>query len=392
MCAKTYLTIVFVAFVVILNGESYPSPAQGPPIASGSNIQSYPIAGGLTYLLKGAVEQKLVQVNASLAARTDVRAKVTLAPLVVSSPILKDTQYTDRPNHRYVWVYHRLEVKISDIQFNAPVLGWTGYPWNRKVSVSVDVNCFCDGWEMGQGKIKIVADPEPPYLDPDPSFSEAAVNFFLGSWLVPFINGKITESLTAPGGFSQTLGLTKCNSLAAFTGDPSTRDDDGLHWNEPPLLQPYPGPAITVRPTRIKRLQAHRLDGRVLYNQSESPVLDIWAGFGRWYYDELPSMVEGQEVLLPAPGIQVSPHPASGASLVVIANTTHFYEAISDSAFRTFSPALNYGNGTQTVVVSKTYWLPPESSHSKPLKVIVPAYEITFEVNSPGGSAPPGRF
>jgi hypothetical protein len=86
----------FVGFVVILNGESYPSPAQGPPLASGSSIKGYPVDGGLTHLLRGAVEQKLVDINAVLAARPDARAKVSLARLVVSSPILRETKYTDR--------------------------------------------------------------------------------------------------------------------------------------------------------------------------------------------------------------------------------------------------------------------------------------------------------
>jgi hypothetical protein len=52
-----------------------------------------------------------------------------------------------------------------------------------------------------------------------------------------------------------------------------------------------------------------------------------------------------------------------------------------------FTRESNFGNGTQTIVVQKTYWLPPQrlpdGRLTKPTEQRVDAYEITARVNVP---------
>ena len=115
MLVKTNLTIGVLVFAALLRGESYVSPAQGPPVASPTNANTILVREYITDPLKNSLDQKLAQINATLAARTDARAKVRLLNVKVYSPLLLPTQFTDRPNHRFValprlrseWQRHR---------------------------------------------------------------------------------------------------------------------------------------------------------------------------------------------------------------------------------------------------------------------------------------------
>lgn len=391
-----YLLTLF-AFAALSNAQV--SPAQGPSAPSANAvIRDIPVQGVVTALLKTVTEQSLADINTTLAARTDARARVSLKKINVWAPGMTQTQFTDRPNHRLVRVPYILEFKVDNIQWaggtyncNVPnpppgcpaidgQINWHNYPWSRTVTMSVDVNNFCDGWELGSGHIRIEADPDPPYIDPDPGITEAIVNFFLNGHLVPFVNSKLQQGLKTPGRFSQTLTLTKCNTLQAFAGDPNSLADDAIQWSEPGFAFPNLLPGVTVRATHVKRLQARDLYNNILYNPVETPSLDFWAGFGHQYL-QLPPMTEGQVVALTSPAISVVPRLAGSMSLVVIASTINGYT--TESNFRVF-PGTTYGAGTQTVTVFKTYTRPPSFPlFPKPTIVKVPAYEITFEVASP---------
>jgi hypothetical protein len=220
--------------------------------------------------------------------------------------------------------------------------------------------------------------------------SEEVINVLLGDWLVDLVNAKIRQALGSGGVFSAGLP-GECVSLGASIGSQDTHEDDLIRYNTPisrpgvpPGAEPEP-PQMTVRPVRIKRLPAHMPGGGVVYEQVETPLLEFWAGFGNWNY-QLPPMLEGQEVILPASAIGVVPRPASGTSLVVIANTIQNSgnSGTKDSAYRAFSSSSNFGSGTQTVVVRKTYWEPPMPPFTtKPTMHTIPGYEITFEVVVP---------
>lgn len=74
----------------------------------------------------------------------------------------------------------------------------------------------------------------------------------------------------------------------------------------------------TIQPTRVRRLAAHTLEGRVLYEDVETPVVDFRADFGRVNV-HLPPMLEDEEVFLDEPPITIR-KPPTGNSLVIIAN------------------------------------------------------------------------
>jgi hypothetical protein len=383
----TYPAMAFLTFAALLNGQSYP-PAQGPPNVSGTNIADFRVDQWLTGVLRAAIQLKLDELNAQLAQPGDFHARLSISEIRAYNPYLTQTQYLDQPNHRYVGIDHIVILRLSDISYKG-----FGYPWGRSISISIDLGVFCNGWELGTGRLAVRGESDPPYLDPDPPFSEEVVNVLLGGWLVDLVNAKIRQALGGGSVFAGEL-IGQCVSLGASIGSLETHEDDLIRYNNPPVPRPgvppgveYQMPPITVRPVRVKRLQAHRTGGSVVYDQVESPFLEFWAGFGRWYY-QLPPMLEGQEVLLAAAPITVIPRPAGGASLVVIANTTH-NNGPKDSGYQVFSSSVNFGSGTQTVVVRKTYWEPPMPPFTtKPTMHKIAGYEITFEVVVPAVRPP----
>jgi hypothetical protein len=54
-----------------------------------------------------------------------------------------------------------------------------------------------------------------------------------------------------------------------------------------------------------------------------------------------------------------------------------------DSNYAVYTAGQNFGHGTHTIQVYKSYWMPPRPPINKPFKVNVPAYEVTFEINAP---------
>jgi hypothetical protein len=288
--------------------------------------------------MRQEILKKIDEINARLAEPGDFHAKVSLAGITAYKPIQWQTQYPDRPNHRYVGVDHIVNLRLSSISYKG-----IPYPWGRSISISVELKVFCNGWEFGNGKLALRGGSDPPYLDPDPSFSEEAVNAILGGWLVDFVNAKIRQALGSGGILSAPLP-GECVSLGARWGSPETLGYDLILYNAPvtrPGVPPgaeYRMPPMTVRPVRAKRLTAHKHGGGAVYEQVETPFLEFWAGFGHWSY-QLPPMVEGQEVVLAAPAITFVPRPTNSTSLVVIANTVQNSgnSGTKDSAYRAFS-------------------------------------------------------
>jgi hypothetical protein len=80
--------------------------------------------------------------------------------------------------------------------------------------------------------------------------------------------------------------------------------------------------------------------------------------------------------------------PGPNNTIVVIANIQQKpLLSPSDPSFAVFRNINNFGNGTQKLVVRKSYMEPahrlPDGHMSKPLKNWIDAYEITFQVSVP---------
>jgi hypothetical protein len=68
--------------------------------------------------------------------------------------------------------------------------------------------------------------------------------------------------------------------------------------------------------------------------------------------------------------------------LVIIANIRHQPTGQpEDSAFAAFAATANFSPGTHTLQISKVFTEPPGPTHSKPLQIRVPAYELTYTVS-----------
>jgi hypothetical protein len=92
-------------------------------------------------------------------------------------------------------------------------------------------------------------------------------------------------------------------------------------------------------------------------------------------------MVEGQ--VLPVNGpTMVLDRPAATDNLVLIANVV--LPTRTESAYRVFGSSMNFGNGTQSVFVRKSYWTQANPlTGAKPHQNFVDAYELVFQVSAP---------
>jgi hypothetical protein len=91
-------------------------------------------------------------------------------------------------------------------------------------------------------------------------------------------------------------------------------------------------------------------------------------------------MKEGDDVALNTAPIVLKPPLYD--KFVLIANITQQPAGQPvDSSFDVTLASANYSPGTHTVQIAKTYVMPPDRTHSKPIFVQVPAYELTYSLN-----------
>jgi len=79
--------------------------------------------------------------------------------------------------------------------------------------------------------------------------------------------------------------------------------------------------------------------------------------------------------------------PTSGlTSLSVLVNVRQANLTQVDSATQVYGQNVNYGNGTRTIRVKKSYWTQADpKTGAKPQQILVDAYELTFMIQGPGG-------
>lgn len=361
-------------------------PPLGPP-APRAPIQDLGVDGVLTRIVRGQVDQTVTSTNMMAAQNPDVRAKVRVSKFSVFAPGLSATQYSDRPNQRFVRLPYIVQFEVYDIKKHTSV-GWIGVPVERHISQSIDLQMFCDQWQTGQGNLKLVANIQQPYLENEQGTLEQVVNFFVAGTLTNYIDSKMRQQL---GGGIQAVTTNlpgKCDALGAYPGQLSDLTDDTIQWsfhprrvvNVPTVLN-----EISVKLLSLKRLAAHNLQGAVLYNPVETPALEFYANY-QHYYVALQSLQENQQVTLNATPLAMN-RPGGSELLVLIANVIQNVSIGSqptDSAFRVFGRDANFGNGTQTIRIQKSYWQPPSPPlRPKPTQFFVDAYELTIQVNAP---------
>jgi hypothetical protein len=392
---RLHLSVIGILLLSAVEIAQAVPPPLGPP-APRAPIQDLGVQAILTSLLKGQIDSVIAATNAQAATNPDVHAKVSWSYRVFG-PGLRETQYSDRPNERFVSVPYSISYTVYDIQKHTAV-GWVGVPVERHISQSIDLNVSCDRWQTGQGNLKLVAAAQKPYLENEQGTLEQVVNFFLAGTLTNFIDSKVRQQL--PGAFASIANLPgKCDALGAYPGNLSDPRDDTIQWSfHPRLTVPTVYNQVSVKLLSLKRLVAHDRNGAVLYKPVEAPTLEFYANY-QHYFVPLQSLQEGQQVALNAPPLVLN-RPGDTESLVLITNVIQnvaIGTQSTDSAFRVFGRATNFGNGTQTIRVKKTYWekANPQTG-AKPYPVYVDAFELTFQVNaglagvvSPPGTIPP---
>lgn len=344
--------------------------------------------------VRGQVDRVVALVNANMAQQTSVRAKLRVESFTVFGPSMSATTFTDRPNHRFVRIPYMVGYKIYDVQKR--VAGsWVSTGVTRNLSQSIGIHMFCDRWETGKGSLKLTTKIDRPYMEPNQGTVEQIVDFFLNGHLTDFIDSVVRQQIAS---IPLTNGSTNlnldCTALGRNAGAANTPNDDlvlySYHQSGLPGLkgQTVLGQQLSLTLQSIKRLPARDLSSQPLYAASEAPALDVFANQHSARV-QLPTLVEGQQVPISAAPIVV---PKSGlTSLNVLMTIQIPNQALSDSASRVYGQNVNFGNGTQTIKVPKSYWTKADpKTGAKPQQRLVDAYEITFRINSGDLVADPG--
>lgn len=338
--------------------------------------------------VRGQVDRVVALVNANMAQQTSVRAKLRVESFNVYAPSMSATTDTDRPNERFVRIPYIVGFKIYDV--DKKVGGaWVSTGVTRHLSQSIGIHMFCDRWQTGKGSLKLTTKIDRPYMEPNQGTAEQIVDFFLNGHLTDFIDSIVRQQIAAiPITNGSTSLNLDCNTLGRNAGDPNTPTDDlvlySYHQSTFPDLkgETVLGQlSLTLR--SIKRLAAHNLQGQPLYAVTETPHLEVFAN-QYTTSTQLPALQEGQQVAINAPPITM---PTSGlASLSVLVNVRQPNLTQVDSATQVFGQNVNYGSGTRTIRVKKSYWTQANpQTGAKPQQVLVDAYELTFAIQGPGG-------
>jgi hypothetical protein len=333
-------------------------PALGPSTFRSDKTQL--AISVIVAIARTKVAEIVAQTNDKIHKQTGT-VSVEALPIQVFGPRRVASQYTNRPNEFYVKVPLIIAVKVK-----IPLAS------DRTISIPLDVNFFCEGWHTGKGNLEIVAKTDRAIVEGG-NIVEDVIR------VRDIIDGLIKSQLTIPGGFPvPSLPISSCVTIGAspgrFVGDP----DAFIAYDQPlglPLSNLAQPTEITVALQRLKRLRA-RNKGAILYQDTENILLETYANFATRQSTVL-TMREDDEVNLNSLVLKT---PRFG-QLVIIANIRHQPTGQpEDSAFATFGATANFSPGTHTLQISKVFTEPPGPTHSKPLQIRVPAYELTYTV------------
>ena len=140
---------------------------------------------------------------------------------------------------------------------------------------------------------------------------------------------------------------------------------------------------MSIKLIGVKRLNARDFSNTSLYDVEEAPLLELYANFGHTAI-QLPTLLEGQQISLNGPTMIIE-RPTDIGLLVVIADMTLWKNGVpreEDSAFTVFDSRTNFGNGTQSLIVQKSFWTQANPrTGAKPREVPVNGYELIFQMN-----------
>lgn len=357
--------------------QGYP-PAQGP-LAPPANSPYLPVFL-VNNKVDSTIQAQLDVINDRISREADstgIEAHLSFTRTTYR-PAMSTTQYPDRPNENVVRVPFIISYDVTGIRYHG-----LGY-FDREIGQSLAIEFSCHDWHTGRGQITATTRADRPYLN-GTSFGEDALNFFIGHSLTDLVDSKLRAAL--PGALSTVSdSIADCNRLGVTAGvAPDYRDGqiDYALVQRPRALPTLWDASVTFQ--KIKRLPARTLGGEVLYSSVEDIQLVLWANqAGR--SAQLLEMREGEERDLFMQPVELG-RLGAGSQLVLILNVEQLGTFQRDTRFAVYARPENFGSGTQTLVVRKSYWEPPrqmpDGRMGKPTRREVDAYEITALVKVP---------
>lgn len=368
------------AFFLATTSAFAQPPAQGPRQAT-PNANSLP-----TSIITGAVMSKVNEVvtnlNASLATNPSYRAVIT-ASQQNWSPYMLPSKHLDQPNQVFAKSPYIVTLKVTDIK--AKIGGvFVPYPFSRTITQSIDVHTTCEGWYNNTGKITFTTEVDPPYLEGDHSFAEDAIGFLLLNLIPGYVDSQIRAGLSNVGGAIVTTSTPlACASLGVAMkamGFPY----DSIQYDPPKpiLVNSALLPQATVRVVQVKRLAVRDISGNMVGDPLESPELEFWAGHSALHLQMTP-LSEGQTWIPQGNATASTPAPGSNQLLVLIGHLLHNGGIKEESSYVTYSSSTNWGHGTQTFQIMRSWFEPSPIRGGKPVKRTMPAYQVTVQISIP---------
>lgn len=370
-------------FQTEVNAQNYP-PAQGPPLVTADNAPSYPVYS-LKNLVNQSIQKAIDTVNADIARKagsTHVSAHVSFTSTMYE-PSLNSTTKPDAPNETVVGIPFMIQYTVSDIKYY-------GIPYfSRNIFQDLNIQVSCEGWYTPNGKVSVIAQAQPPFLD-GASFGEQALNFFMANTLTNLVNQKLSAAL--PAGFSQFIATPfKCNYLGLDPGTAPAYNDGAIKYDYKKPRSPVTVASAlnqaTIQVKSIKRLRARSVSdpNTPLYKPSENIQLSFYADQAH-QTASITGIAENETRTLNLPVITL-PKPGNNDLLVLIANIVQLPEYNTDTRFYVYDRNARFGNGTQEIIIQKSYWQPPMrlpgGQTTKPIEVKVDAYDLTVDVHVP---------
>lgn len=360
------------------------SPSQGPPPPPLPGVPNNELG---TFLIinqvKTSLQTAVDTINAVIDRKkpeTGVDANLGFS-YKLYKPGMSVSTYTDQPNFNMVRMSFSVEFNITGIRYH-------GIPYfGRKMFQNIEVNITCKNWFNPPGHLNVAVKVDRPYLD-NASFAEQALNFFFANTFTDIVDSRLKQML--PAGFSTMTNIpnSDCSCLGVLPGTaPNYTDGSILYSYKKIKVMGVTGASInntvTITPLSIKRLNARSLNGEVLYAPSENIEVELY-GNHVLRVASLTDMKEGDTRSL---GMQpiVLDKPGNNGMIVLIGNITQQSGSyIKESRYAVFKKAQNFGNGTQKLIIQKSYWTKPQrlpgGGMTKPTEVKVNAYEITIQV------------
>jgi len=358
-------------FVLTVVAGALTTQAQPTAIGPAANTTT---AGELSYFtLKVGVKATTLDIinNANQQlANSGQSARVELVEVKGYKPRRMDTTFPNRPNSTIVRTPFIVSLKVK-----IPVVA------DRYISIPIDLDTACDGWQTGRGKIVVHVQPGPPSFEGGSIIEDILQVRNLVDSLVRNNFPRLTGS-NAP----MLIADPRCKNLGVTDFGTASIEDDAIHFDRPPTgrpIRPIVGrmptsflPSVEIRFDRLRRLPARDLQGRVLYQDSENIALNAYANYEQ--RQKILTMREGDDVALDLTPVVFT--AGEYDKLVVIGTVEQPPNNDNDAAFRTALRDQRFQPGTYTLKIPKYYIKPADSINRKPSYVRVDAYELTYTV------------